>query len=134
MTRQEKIKLLEGIWVGEIHPGELIEPKFYILRRGKIIDFHSEPPSLPELSFEQFCKVFRPKKDILGLGASGMPPKGIKSDPSGTILKKIIEQFPELETPNHRKFIEMCDNLERWYNERFGEEHFYKAQKTVGSW
>lgn len=134
MTRQEKIHLLEGIWFGKIHPGELIEPKFYILRRGKIYNFHAAPPSLPEVQLEQFFKLFRPNKDTLALGASGMPPKGIKSDPSGKAMRKIIEHFPELDAPEYRKFIDMCDNLEQWYIDRYGEEHFYMAQKNRAPW
>jgi len=53
-----------------------------------------------------------------------MPNKGIKADPSGSVLTKIINHFPELNTPNNQEYINYCNNLEKAWIDKLGWEFF----------
>ena len=120
MKRIEKIELLSDIKSGKKSISDLKFRKCYILDHGNIIEFLTGD----EVSINKFLKRFVPGKDTLlkvGYTAYNLPDQYNFCDPSGEILKQIIEKIPELDSEDCRQFIEDARDLR--------ETDFHKTMK-----
>jgi hypothetical protein len=125
-ARQEKIKLLNDIRDGLVRVTDLINLRVFFLDEGKISEFAERESR--ELSLDQFCKTFRAGKDLLFPIPGGCPRGGENIDLSGSVMAKIIEQIPELDTTENREFIDYCNNLRKVWIEKLGWEKFSDYQ------
>ncbi len=81
-------------------------------------------PFLKEITVDEFCAKYVPDKDMLltvGHTAFNLPEKFNDRDPSGDVLKEIIEKAPELNNEDFEAFIKDARDLK--------DTDFYRACK-----